>query len=84
MTHAMVITAVHLNDDGKPVRFKVENSWGEGVGDKGFFVMTAKWFDEFVYQVVVPHELADKDLVAVLDGGDASVLPAWDPMGSLA
>lgn len=96
MTHAMVITAVHLDDNGKPIRFKVENSWGEGAGDKGFFVMTAKWFDEyvplysssyissmffrFVYQVVVPRELADKDLVAVLDGGDASVLPAWDPM----
>jgi bleomycin hydrolase len=46
MTHAMVITAVHLDGDGKPVRFKVENSWGENVGDKGFFVMTSKWFDE--------------------------------------
>jgi bleomycin hydrolase len=48
MTHAMVITAVHLDDNGKPIRFKVENSWGDAVGDKGFFVMTAKWFDEYV------------------------------------
>jgi len=46
MTHAMVITAVHLDTDGWPVRYKVENSWGEGAGDKGFFVMTNRWFNE--------------------------------------
>jgi len=46
MTHAMVITAVHLDADGRPIRYKVENSWGEGAGDKGFFVMTDRWFDE--------------------------------------
>jgi len=47
MTHAMVITAVHVDEEtGKPIRYKVENSWGEAVGDHGFFVMTDKWFDE--------------------------------------
>lgn len=46
MTHAMVITAVHLDADGKPVRYKVENSWGDSAGDRGFFVMTDRWFDE--------------------------------------
>ncbi len=40
MTHAMVITAVHSDADGRPVRYKVENSWGDVVGVKGFFVMT--------------------------------------------
>jgi len=79
-----VITAAHVDADGKPVRYKVENSWGPDVGDKGFFVMTAKWFDEYVYQVVTPRELAPKDLLDVFDNGDASVLPAWDPMGALA
>jgi bleomycin hydrolase len=46
MTHAMVITAVHLDEAGKPVRYKVENSWGEGPGEKGWFVMTDAWFDQ--------------------------------------
>ncbi|KAJ7287639.1 peptidase C1B, bleomycin hydrolase [Mycena rebaudengoi] len=83
MTHAMVISAVHIVD-GKPVRFKVENSWGEDAGDKGYFVMTEAWFDEFVYQIVVPRGLAAKNLVKIFDSGNAVVLPAWDPMGALA
>lgn len=34
----------------------------------------------FVYQVVVPKSLAPKDLVTVFEGGNAKVLPPWDPM----
>ena len=52
MTHAMVLTAVHVVD-GKPVRWRVQNSWGEGAGTKGFFVMSDAWMDQFVYQAVV-------------------------------
>jgi bleomycin hydrolase len=84
MTHAMTISGVHLDANGKPVRYKVENSWGEASGDKGYFVMTDKWFEEFVYQVVVPKALAPKELVAVFEGEERVVLPPWDPMGALA
>jgi len=52
MTHAMVLTAVHI-EAGKPVRWRVQNSWGENSGDKGYFIMTDRWMDEFIYQVVV-------------------------------
>ena len=85
MTHAMVISAVHVDPaTGKPVRYKVENSWGDAVGDKGYFVMTDAWFEQFVYQVVVPKKLAPSALVKVFEGDEKVVLPAWDPMGSLA
>jgi len=84
MTHAMVISAVHLDKSGKPVRYKVENSWGPDVGDKGYFVMTDHWFEEYAYQVVVPRALADKDLVEIFDADERVVLPPWDPMGALA
>ena len=51
--HAMVITGAHLNPSGEPVRFKVENSWSDKVGSKGWFMMTSSWFKEYVYQVAV-------------------------------
>ncbi|PFH49774.1 hypothetical protein AMATHDRAFT_62530, partial [Amanita thiersii Skay4041] len=84
MTHAMVISGVHVDQSGKPIRYKVENSWGDKAGNRGYFVMTDAWFDEFVYQVVVPKALAPRDLVEVYESGEATVLPPWDPMGALA
>jgi bleomycin hydrolase len=54
MTHAMVISGVHLDvKTGKPVRYKVENSWGEARGDKGYFVMTDAWFEQCVHHIWV-------------------------------
>ncbi|KAH8119610.1 peptidase C1B, bleomycin hydrolase [Phellopilus nigrolimitatus] len=85
MTHAMVITGVHVDTaTDTATRFCVENSWGPDAGEKGFFVMTDKWFDEFVYQVVIPKALAPKELVKVFEANEKVVLPPWDPMGSLA
>lgn len=84
MTHAMVLSGVHLDSNGKPVRWKIENSWGSDVGDKGFFVMTDKWFDEYVFQVVSSKTYVTKDDYAVFKGQDYTVLPFYDPMGALA
>lgn len=46
MTHAMVLTAVHLDESGKPVRWRVENSWSATAGTEGYFVMSDRWMDE--------------------------------------
>ncbi|KAI9357500.1 peptidase C1B, bleomycin hydrolase [Pilaira anomala] len=84
MTHAMVFTGVHLDKDGHPVRWRVENSWGaETNGDKGFWVMSDDWFSSFVYQIVLEKNDIPKKLVALLDTKPI-VLPAYDPMGALA
>ncbi|OCT47016.1 Bleomycin hydrolase [Cladophialophora carrionii] len=88
MTHAMVLTAVQVERDektgeDKSVRWRVMNSWGENAGDKGYFVMTDKWMDEFVYQVVVEPGFVGKDVKEVLKT-EPTVLPLWDPMGALA
>ncbi|PKY40315.1 putative cysteine proteinase 1, mitochondrial [Rhizophagus irregularis] len=82
MTHAMVLTGVHLDND-KPVRWRVENSWGDSRGDKGYFVMSDDWFSDWVYQIVLEKNDTPKELVDVLDQSPI-VLPAWDPMGALA
>ncbi|KAK3706630.1 bleomycin hydrolase [Vermiconidia calcicola] len=83
MTHAMVLTAVHLDVDSKPVRWRVENSWSASAGTEGYFVMSDKWMDEFCYQAVVDPSVVHKDVRDVL-GQKAKVLPLWDPMGALA
>ncbi|KAA1108156.1 hypothetical protein PGT21_002227 [Puccinia graminis f. sp. tritici] len=61
MTHAMVITAVHLDTEGNPVRFKVQDSWSDTAGDHGYFMMTNAWFDEFVYQIFIPKLVVPSD-----------------------
>ncbi|GAA5897208.1 C1 family peptidase [Sporobolomyces salmoneus] len=83
MTHAMLITAVHL-ENGKPVRWRVENSWGPEACTKGYMCMSDEWFTEHVFQVVAPRNFIDKKLVDLFEHGTPSVLPRWDPMGALA
>ena len=83
MTHAMVLTGVDLAENGEPLKWKVENSWGEKVGDKGYFVASDAWMDEFTYQIVVRKEfLTDEELAAY--EAELTVLAPWDPMGALA
>lgn len=82
MTHAMVLTGVDLVDD-QPTKWKVENSWGDKVGTKGFFVMSDAWMEEFCYQVVVNKKYLPKDLQKVLTQ-KPHLLKPWDPMGALA
>jgi bleomycin hydrolase len=82
LTHAMVFTGVNLKK-GKPDRWKVENSWGEERGEKGFFIMSDAWFDEFNYQVVLHKKYLTQELISILDTSPV-VLSPWDPMGSLA
>lgn len=83
MTHAMVLTAVHLSPDGKPVRWRVENSWSGTAGTEGYFVMSDRWMDEFCYQAVVDPAVVSTEINDILKQ-KAKVLPAWDPMGALA
>ena len=82
MTHAMVFTGFH-EEDGKPVRWRVENSWGEDRGEKGYLMMTSDWFREFVFEVVVDKKIVPAEVLAVSEM-EPIVLPAWDPLGALA
>jgi bleomycin hydrolase len=82
MTHAMVFQGVNLID-GKPNRWKVENSWGDKRGDKGWFRMSDEWFGEYVYQVVVDRRFLTAEEKAAVEKKPV-VLKPWDPMGSLA
>jgi bleomycin hydrolase len=82
MTHAMLFTGVDVLD-GRTRRWRVENSWGEENGQKGFFIMNDNWFDEYTFEIAARRDYLPADLQAALDL-DPMVLPAWDPMGALA
>lgn len=82
MSHAMLISGVNLVN-GRPNRWKVENSWGKDDGNEGFYVMSDQWFDDYVYQVVVNKKFLSPALRKLFKK-TPMILPPWDPMGALA
>ena len=83
MTHAMVFQGVNLDENGKPNRWRVENSWGSEPGEGGYYVMTDEWFDEYTYQIVVNKKYLSEDVLNAYNSEPIELEP-WDPMGSLA
>jgi len=82
MTHAMVFTGVDIVN-GKPTKWRVENSWGEKGGNKGYFLMTDNWFDQYNYEVVVDKKYLPRRILEIF-AKEPVALDPWDPMGSLA
>lgn len=82
MNHAMVITGVNIEDE-KPTKWKIENSWGEDVANKGYYVATDSWFDKFVYQAVINKKYLNKQELEDFNK-EPKKLEIWDPMGTLA
>ncbi|MDE2127940.1 MAG: C1 family peptidase [Armatimonadetes bacterium] len=83
MSHAMVLTGADIDDAGKVRKWRVENSWGDKGGDKGYMVMTDEWFDEYLYEVAIDRKYLSSKVLKVLDSDPVELEP-WDPMGSLA
>jgi bleomycin hydrolase len=82
MTHAMLFTGVDVVDD-KPRRWRVENSWGDENGRKGFFTMNDSWFEQHMFEIAARRSALPAELQEAVDL-EPIVLPPWDPMGSLA
>ena len=84
MTHAMLFTGVDLDTKDNPIKWRVENSWGNKGGDKGYHIMTDKWFDEYNYEVVVHKDHIPQKLLDLYLKEEPIRLNPWDPMGALA
>ena len=82
MNHAMVITGVNLVDE-KPTRWKIENSWGDKVGAKGYFTASDSWFDKYVYVAAIHTKYLSDEAKAALTQ-EPIMLSPWDPFGTLA
>jgi bleomycin hydrolase len=76
----MTLVAVDLDKNGKPKKWLVENSWGPGAND-GHLIMTDKWFDEYMFRLVVNKKYITSKVKNVLKQ-KPTLLPAWDPMFS--
>lgn len=75
MRHAMVLTGFDIDKQGKPIKWKVENSWGNKVGNQGYFVATDKWMDEYCYQIVVKKNfLIKKELSSLQKNKSFSIM----------
>lgn len=85
--HAMALIGVDMAKDAKgngeprPVKWLVENSWGEKRGRKGFWTLSDAWFDEYVYSVIVHKKRLPKSVLSLFDA-EPEDLPFWDPMWS--
>lgn len=77
-THAMTLMAVDLDADGKPRKWMVENSWGNGANN-GHLIITDRWMDEYMFRLVVNKKYVPAKTLRILDT-KPTLLPPWDPM----
>ena len=78
-THAMTLTAVDLNAQGEPLKWKVENSWGAAWGQQGCLIMTARWFREYMFRLVVDKQYVSEKLLKDYEQKPVMVMPE-DPL----
>lgn len=93
MTHAMVISGCNIIEENNSVctnvtnkvnKWEIENSWGDRGPAKGYCMMTDKWFDEYVYEILINKKYLLEDELNIINSKKYTILPPWDPFGSLA
>ena len=82
INHTVVITGVNLDGD-RTTKWKIENSFGDKVGNKGYFVASDTWFDKYAYQVVINKKYLSQEQLEELKLEPIELKP-WDPFGTLA
>ena len=79
MNHCMMFCGVNLDENGTANRWKIENSWGEESGQKGYYIGSEKWFKANVYQITVRKSLLSDAQRALLDQ-EPLPMKLWDPL----
>lgn len=55
----MTITGVHL-ENNSPIRWKVEDSYGDKEKVNGYYIMNDNYFDDFVITIIVDKKYLDE------------------------
>lgn len=76
--HAVAMAGVELDEAGKPVKWLVENSFGEVRGWSGFVVMQQEWLERYMFRFVVEKQFVPESLLPMLDK-KPKVLKSWNP-----
>ena len=77
--HAMALIAVDTDEEGNTVKWQFENSWGADAGHNGYLTFSDKWFDDYMFRLVINSAYLDEK---ALDAARTKpvLLPAWDYM----
>ncbi|NPA44329.1 MAG: C1 family peptidase [Chlorobi bacterium] len=78
-THGMALVGVDVDNNEKPTKWLLENSWGASSGHNGYLTMTDRWFDEYMFRIVVLKKFIDEKTLKILNQ-KPTILPPWDPM----
>ncbi len=73
------MSAVDLDAKGKPLKWKVENSWGATSGQAGCLIMTDRWFQEYMFRLVIDKQYVSADLLKEAEQKPVMVMPE-DPL----
>lgn len=78
-SHAMTLIGCDTDENDKPVKWEFENSWGATAGNKGYLTFTDKWFDEYMFRLVIHRRYLDAKAINALKQ-EPEKLPMWDYM----
>ncbi len=78
-SHAMTLVGCDTDEKDQPVKWEFENSWGAKAGNQGYLTFTDKWFDEYMFRIVIHRKYLDEKAVNSLKSKPIQ-LPVWDYM----
>lgn len=76
--HAMALIGCDTDENGKTLKWEFENSWGRA-GHNGYLTFTDKWFDEYIFRIILHKKYMSPKAVKALKGKKVN-LPVWDYM----
>ena len=83
-THAMTFQGVQLDEDGTPMAWRIENSWGKDACKDGYLVASQDWWQTYGGEVVVCREFVPAELLAIYDSGEVTDVAPWSTVCAVA